>query len=134
MPDRSPRIHGQVEQLIRKSGMEWTFLRPTFFMQNLLGLADMVKTGTIYQPAGDSKAGFVDVADIAAVAVEALISRAIEGQAYDITGPELLSYHDIARVRRNAWQAGRVSRHPAGGGQAADARHGAARVECRWDP
>lgn len=78
--------------------MEWTFLRPTFFMQNLLGLADMIKSGTIYQPAGDSKAGFVDVADIAAVAVEALTEPGHEGSAYDITGPELLSYHDVARI------------------------------------
>lgn len=95
---RFPRIHGQVEQIIRDSGMEWTFLRPTSFMQNLLGLADMIKSGTIYQPAGDSKAGFVDVADIASVAVEALTEPGHEGSAYDITGPELLSYHDVARI------------------------------------
>ena len=67
-------------------------------MQNLLGLADMVKAGTIYQPAGDSKAGFVDVADVAAVAVEALTEPGHEGHAYEINGPELLSYHDIARI------------------------------------
>jgi uncharacterized protein YbjT (DUF2867 family) len=97
-PSRFPRVHGQVEQAIRESGLEWTFLRPTFFMQNLLELAGMVKGGTIFQPAGDSKAGFVDTADIAAVAVEALTEPGHEGQAYDITGPELLSYHDIART------------------------------------
>ena len=95
---RFPRSHGQVEQAIRESGMEWTFLRPTFFMENLLDLAPMVKAGTIFQPAGDSKAGFVDTADIAAVAVEALTEPGHEGQAYDITGPELLSYHDVARI------------------------------------
>ena len=54
--------------------------------------------GHIYQPAGDSKAGFVDTEDIAAVAVEALTEPGHEGHAYDITGPELLSYHDIART------------------------------------
>jgi uncharacterized protein YbjT (DUF2867 family) len=97
-PSLFPRWHGQVEQKILASGIAWTFLRPTFFMQNLLGLADMVKAGTIYQPAADSKAGFVDTADIAAVAVEALTEPGHEGQAYDITGPELLSYHDIARI------------------------------------
>lgn len=97
-PSRFPRTHGQIEQSIRQSGLQWTFLRPTFFMQNLLGLAPMVKTGTIFQPAGDSKAGFVDVADIAAVAVETLTEPGHEGKAYDITGPELLSYHEIARI------------------------------------
>ena len=95
---RFPRIHGQVEQLIRESGLEWTFLRPTFFVQNFLQLAGMVKSGTIYQPAGNGKAGFVDTADIAAVAVEALTEPGHEGKAYEITGPELLDYHDVARI------------------------------------
>jgi len=95
---RFPRWHGQTEQQIRTSGLAWTFLRPTFFMQNMLGLADMVRGGTIYQPAGDSKASFVDIRDIAAVAVKALTEAGHEGKAYDITGPELLSYHDVARI------------------------------------
>ena len=97
-PSTFPNWHGQIEQKIKASGLAWTFLRPTFFMQNLLGLAGMVKGGTIYQPAADSKAGFVDTVDIAAVAVEALTEPGHEGHAYDITGPELLSYHDIARI------------------------------------
>ena len=97
-PSRFPRWHGQTEQQIRASGMAWTFLRPTFFMQNLLGLADMVRSGTIYQPAADSKAAFVDARDIAAVGVKALTESGHEGKAYDITGPQLLSYHDIARI------------------------------------
>ena len=95
---RFPRSHGQTEQQIRASGIAWTFLRPTFFMQNLLGLADMVRGGTIYQPAADSKAAFVDTRDIAAVAVKALTEAGHEGKAYDITGPELLSYTDVARI------------------------------------
>lgn len=95
---RFPRGHGQTERKIQASGIAWTFLRPTFFMQNLLGLADMVKQGTIYQPAGDSKASFVDTRDIAAVAVKALTGGGHEGKAYEITGPDLLSYHDIARI------------------------------------
>jgi uncharacterized protein YbjT (DUF2867 family) len=95
---RFPRLHGIAERAIVESGIAWTFLRPTFFMQNLLGLAAMVKGGTIYQPCGEGKAGFVDTADIAAVAVEALTEPGHEGMAYEITGPELLGYHDVARV------------------------------------
>lgn len=95
---RFPRLHGITERAIIESGIAWTFLRPTFFMQNLLGLAGMVKGGTIYQPCGDGRAGFVDTADIAAVAVEALTEPGHEGIAYDITGPELLSYDDVARI------------------------------------
>jgi len=95
---RFPRAHGEVEQKIRSSGLAWTFLRPTFFMQNLLGLAAMVKGGTIFQPAGTSKASFVDTRDIAAVAVSALTEPGHEGKAYDITGPEALSYDDVAGI------------------------------------
>ncbi len=93
---RFPRAHGQVEQKIRASGLAWTFLRPTFFMQNLLSMSDMIKGGTIFQPAGTSKAAFVDTRDIAAVAVSALTEPGHEGKAYDITGPELLTYEDVA--------------------------------------
>ena len=100
-PDVVPRFpcaHGKVEEAIRRSGLAWTFLRPTFFMQNLLGFADMVRQGVIYQPAGKSKAAFVDTRDIAAVAVAALTEPGHEGKAYEITGPQLLSYDDVAAV------------------------------------
>lgn len=100
-PDVVPRFpcaHGKVEEAIRRSGLAWTFLRPTFFMQNLLGFADMVRQGVIYQPAGKSKAAFVDTRDIAVVAVAALTEPGHEGKAYEITGPQLLSYDDVAAV------------------------------------
>lgn len=97
-PSRFPRAHGQVEDLIKKSGLAWTFIRPTFFMQNLLGLAGMVKQGTLYQPAGTAKAGFVDTRDIAAVAASALTESGHAGKAYDVTGPELLGYDDVAAI------------------------------------
>src|SRR5579863_3473992 len=95
-PSRFPRAHGQVEEHIKQSGLSWTFLRPTFFMQNLLGLAPMVRDGTIYQPAKKSRAAFVDTRDIAAVAVQALIGAGHESKAYDITGPDLVNYDEVA--------------------------------------
>lgn len=95
---RFPRAHGKIEEKIRASGLAWTFIRPTFFMQNMLGLAEMVKGGTIYQPAGKSRASFVDTRDIAAVAVAALTEPGHDGKAYDVTGPELLNYDDVAAI------------------------------------
>jgi uncharacterized protein YbjT (DUF2867 family) len=95
---RFPRAHGQVEKQIRESGISWTFLRPTFFMQNLLGFAEMVRHGVIYQPAGQGRASFVDSRDIAAVAVAALSESGHEGKAYEITGPQLLNYDDVAAI------------------------------------
>jgi uncharacterized protein YbjT (DUF2867 family) len=95
------RMHGEVENHLKASGLAWTMLRPTFFMQNLLGIASMIKAGAIYQPAGDGKAAYVDVRDIAAVAAAVLTESGHEGKVYDITGPELLSMHDIAAALSN---------------------------------
>jgi uncharacterized protein YbjT (DUF2867 family) len=95
-PARFLRQHGEADRAIQSSGLAWTFLRPPFFMQNLLGLAGMVKGGTLYQPAGEGRAAFVDVRDIAAVAVNALTQDGHEGKAYEVTGPRPLSHHDIA--------------------------------------
>src|SRR5258708_3919986 len=82
------RAEGQVEQKSREAGLAWPFLRPTFFMQSLLGLGEMVKGGTIFQPAGTSKASVGDTRDSAAGAVSALTEGGHEGKACDITGPE----------------------------------------------
>jgi uncharacterized protein YbjT (DUF2867 family) len=66
-------------------------------MQNLLGQARQIAaTGGIFQPVGDARASFIDVRDIAAVAARALTEDGHEGQTYTLTGPEALSYHDVA--------------------------------------
>ncbi|HEX8524875.1 MAG TPA: SDR family oxidoreductase [Tepidisphaeraceae bacterium] len=99
---RSPRLfgqwHGQSEEELKQSGMQWTMLRPSFFMQNLLGLAGMIKGGTIYMPTGEGKGAFVDVRDVAAVAAACLSDEGHEGKTYDITGPAALSYAEVAQV------------------------------------
>jgi uncharacterized protein YbjT (DUF2867 family) len=95
-PEGFCRWHAMSEENLKQSGLSWTMLRPPFFMQNLLGFTSMIHAGTIYQPAGDGKAGFVDVRDIAAVAASALTEDGHENKVYEITGPELLSWHDIA--------------------------------------
>jgi len=97
-PYRFGDLHGQVEKHLEQSGLAWTHLRPTFFMQNFLGLADMIKGGAIYQPTGTGRAPFVDIRDIAAVAAATLIEAGHEGKAYEITGPEAFSHADIAAL------------------------------------
>jgi uncharacterized protein YbjT (DUF2867 family) len=105
-PSTFPRMHGQVEQHLRQSGLAWTLLRPTFFMQNWLGLSGMVKQGTVFQPAGNGKSAPVDLRDIAAVAVKTLTEAGHEGKVYDITGPQLLTYAEVAQILSE------VSGHP----------------------
>src|SRR5215211_3098346 len=96
-PEGFGRWHGQSENLLKTSGLKWTMLRPNFFMQNLLGQARQIAaTGNIFQPVGDARASFIDTRDIAAVAARALTEDGHEGQTYTLTGPEALSYHDVA--------------------------------------
>ena len=102
------RLHRQAEKVIEESGIPFTFLRPNFFMQNFVTFySNFIKTqGAFYVPAGDAKASFVDVRDIAAVAVQALSRNRSSkngeskhiGKAYDITGAEALSYGEAAEI------------------------------------
>jgi uncharacterized protein YbjT (DUF2867 family) len=93
------KLHRQVEEAIESSGINYTFLRPMSFMQNYLGLSNSIKSqGVFYAPLKDSRTSFVDVRDIAAVAVEALTKSGHENKAYDITGPEAVSNYDIANI------------------------------------
>ena len=97
-PMRFQRQHAESEQRLKQSGIAWTMLRPTFFMQNLLGLRRSIRGGAIYMPTGNGRASHVDVRDIAAVAAAALTEPGHADKAYDITGPEALSYADVAAI------------------------------------
>jgi len=92
------RSHRQCERDIEASGLAYTHLRPNMFYQNMFWYADTIrKEGMIRLPLGDAKIGHVDVRDIAAVAVMVLTQPGRhEGMAYEITGPELMTYHDVA--------------------------------------
>ena len=79
--------------------MRWTMLRPHVFMQNLLGQASTVfREGRIGAMSGNGRIPFIDARDIAAVAAAALTRSGHDWQKYILTGPEALSYYDIARI------------------------------------
>jgi uncharacterized protein YbjT (DUF2867 family) len=92
------RIHRPVERAIEASGLAWTHLRPNGFMQNVVNYfaATIRDHGAFYQPAGDARISHVDVRDIARVAAAALTGTGHDGKAYTITGPEALTYHEVA--------------------------------------
>jgi uncharacterized protein YbjT (DUF2867 family) len=94
--------HAEMERYIRQSGVPYTFLHPTFFMQNLLGEATIKTQGAFYGCAGDGKASYIDTRDIAAVATAALTKNGHEGKTYELTGPELLSNGDLATTLSSA--------------------------------
>jgi uncharacterized protein YbjT (DUF2867 family) len=99
------RLHRQVEKIIEESGIPFTFLRPNEFMQNFVNFHSPSIKGNnaFYIPLEDAKVSLVDVRDIAAVAVKSLIDEdKHKNKTYLITGPEALSYHQVAEILSNA--------------------------------
>jgi uncharacterized protein YbjT (DUF2867 family) len=90
--------HREREDVIRASGLAWTFLRPGMYMSNALQWADTVKRGGVYFPGGRGRIAPIDPDDVATVAALALTEPGHEGQAYELTGAELLSIADMART------------------------------------
>jgi uncharacterized protein YbjT (DUF2867 family) len=92
--------HRQVEVAVEEAGFRWTFLRPSFFMQNCneTFLPSVTHEGGIFVPAGEGRTGFVDARDVGAVAVEALTSDALVGQGLTLTGSEALTYGEVAAI------------------------------------
>ena len=91
------RWHAEAEQALRSSGLAWTLVRPSTFASNVRWWVEMINEGEpIPNPTGSGVQGIVDPRDVAAVAVEALLSPVHAGQTYTLTGPQLLSVPDQA--------------------------------------
>ncbi|MBU1335155.1 MAG: NmrA family NAD(P)-binding protein [Alphaproteobacteria bacterium] len=92
--------HGAVrcENIVRNSGLDFTLVRASWFNQNFSEghLHPQVMGGTIALPAGMRREPFIDVDDIADVAVAALLDARHNGELYEVTGPRLLSFADAA--------------------------------------
>lgn len=89
----------QVEAAIKSSGLPWTLLKPTFFMQNTMMLAQTIASdGVIYWDVGDGKIGMIDVRDIVDVAAAVLTGSDHEGKSYILTGPQAISFHEVAKT------------------------------------
>ncbi len=92
--------HHRIEKLVRESGIAWTFLRPSFFMQNLSGVHrdEICRQNRVFVPAGRGRTAFVDARDVAAVAAKILTESGHERQAYELTGSEALGYAEVAGI------------------------------------
>ena len=94
---RFMRSHRQIAVHLNATGLPVTYLAPNMYMENLLDEADTIREqGTIFAPAGQGKVGFVAASDVAKVAAQVLTSPGHEDQTYVLTGPEALSYADVA--------------------------------------
>ncbi|SNY65686.1 NmrA family NAD(P)-binding protein [Paractinoplanes atraurantiacus] len=92
------RDHYRIEQALTASGLPHTLLRANVYMQNFLMLAPLIAaTSAFPSPTGDGRAGMVDARDVAEVAATIAAAPAEHaGATYRLTGPESLSYNDVA--------------------------------------
>jgi NAD(P)H dehydrogenase (quinone) len=89
--------HYATEQILKRSGVAWTMLRNSEYMEELLpGAARMAATGRAIVPAHEYGVGYVSRADCAAAAAAVLTTPGHDDKVYDITGPALISTRDVA--------------------------------------
>jgi uncharacterized protein YbjT (DUF2867 family) len=93
---------GTVHQRIAETFEEWAVLRPGWFMQNVIGAhahaTSIRATSAIATSAGSGRAAFIDAGDIAQVAVDTLLAPAAVNTDLILTGPESLSYDEVAAI------------------------------------
>lgn len=90
--DPIPTWHRAGEDAVRESGIDWTMVRPLGFMSNALHWAPGIRAAdTVRAPFGQGRIAVVDPADIAAVAVKALVEQGHSGRVYTLSGPRPLS-------------------------------------------
>jgi len=92
--------HHKIEQMILDLKIPYTFIRPSFFMQNLntTHREDIQKNHDLFIPAGNARTSFIDTRDIGEVAGIALLNDKYLNQKLNITGPAALSYQEIAKI------------------------------------
>jgi uncharacterized protein YbjT (DUF2867 family) len=92
-----PLNHYETEQHIVASGMNWTFLRPNFYMQNMLMYAEAIKRGGSFAlPLGAAFTAMVDTEDVGQVAAAVLSEDGHAGHIYELTGPDLMNFYEVA--------------------------------------
>ena len=107
--------HYAVEKHLESGPDHWTILRPGFFSQNLSSayLQDIVTNNQIFVPAGMGRIAFVDLRDVASVAVDALLEPEQHSRAaYTLTGPSAHTFHEVAAFLTRATER-EIGYHPA---------------------
>ena len=97
---RSPvpwaKTHALIDHHLRASGINWTILKPTAFMQNFLWFKNPIAKGFLPQVTGKGSVSWVDTRDVARVAATVLTQDGHEGATYFLTGPETLDMKEAA--------------------------------------
>lgn len=92
--------HNKIEKKIEALNLPYTFIRPSFFMQNLntTHLEDIRKHHDLFVPAGKALTSFIDTRDIGAVAAVCLAEEKYIGRKIEITGAKAISYYQAAEI------------------------------------
>jgi uncharacterized protein YbjT (DUF2867 family) len=100
LPPRSfGRYHREAEIALEQSGVPFTVLRPTFFMQSVLLFADDIKKKNKFMaPIKAGRVAMVDLRDVAAAAACCLADDSQRGKAYILTGPRAVDFAEIAKL------------------------------------
>jgi uncharacterized protein YbjT (DUF2867 family) len=99
-----PRLQGQIDDVLRATGIDCTFIRPAGFMQNYATYqVEQVKAGLINAAHGDAKKSMVDARDIAAVAAVILLNPTMHaGKTYTLTSDDSLTENESAAILSTA--------------------------------
>jgi NAD(P)H dehydrogenase (quinone) len=95
-PSPTAVAHWRSERRIEDSGLEFSFLRPSYYMQNLLDLG--IKRGLLLAPMGHAPIAMIDVGDVGACAAAELLTDESINRAWQLTGPSGVTFDDVAKV------------------------------------
>lgn len=99
--------HGKSEEHIAQSGLGYTSIRPNYYMQNMLHCAaSVIAEDKFYLPMRGGRTGIIDVQDVAEFIAEVLTGSGHERQTYYITGPEILSFTELAEQMSEVLERG----------------------------
>lgn len=89
--------HGQIEQHLSESGIPTVILRSNAFMSNVTAAAEQIAgEGRLYAPAGEARIAMIDPRDVGAAAAVVLTMPGHEGRSYVLTGPQAITYAQVA--------------------------------------
>ncbi|MEM9432823.1 MAG: NmrA family NAD(P)-binding protein [Pseudomonadota bacterium] len=97
---RGEHFAGVGEEVVRKSGVGFTIVRAAWFAQNFSEgyLRDPILGGVLPMPGGDTPEPIIDIEDIADVVVAALTQEGHLGERYEVTGPRLMTFAEMANI------------------------------------
>lgn len=88
----------RAEQVLKESSLDWNVVQASWFAQNFSEdfLLDGVLAGELLLPAGTSREPFIDIDDIADVAVAALMEPGLRNRLFEVTGPRAMTFAECA--------------------------------------